>query len=273
MSDAAQDWFKGHQQFWNQWTQNHWSTVMNGWQKTQANNNRGAFSSADYSRMFSDAGQGFLKMMESFSAQPLNMQEAFKSWSTSMESMVKNLSSGQGFNIDPIGFMAGMPGIGYHREKQEKLNTLYRLWAQFQKDAQVYNEKMTAIGIEALKEFNIFVQNPPADAKPLQSLKDIYLKWVDISEDLYGKYAVTEEYTKMYGATVNSLMHFKKKFQELTDDTLDQLGIPSRRELDSLHKRVHELAKENRELRKMIQEKKARPAVKTAAPAKSKKRK
>jgi class III poly(R)-hydroxyalkanoic acid synthase PhaE subunit len=275
------DWFQGQQQFWNQFTQNPmqnqmWQGLMNAWTQTQANSNNG-FAAADYSRMFGDAGKTFLSMMESFApGQAGGYEQALKSWMQQMETFLKSGGvfspgfSGQTFNMDPMGFMASMPGVGYTREKQEKYGALYQLWSRFQKDMQNYNAQMTKIGLEALAKFNAYVQNPPADAKPMQSLKDVFVKWVDISEELYAKYAVTEEYTKMYGATVNSLMEFKKKFQEMTDDTLDQLGVPSRREVDSLHKRVHELARENRKLQAQLNEV---LGTKPASAPKAKKRK
>lgn len=157
-----------------------------------------------------------------------------------------------GFLLDPFGFYASMPGIGYTREKQEHLNKLYRLWVDYEGATRTYNTEMTKVGMQALQRFNEYLQSPPEEHPPLESLKDIYAKWVDISEEVYAKYAVSDEYTAMYGKVVNALMAYKKQMHTLLDDAVEQLNLPTRQEVDSLHQHVQELRRESAKLREKI---------------------
>jgi len=133
-------------------------------------------------------------------------------------------------NYDPFGFFATMPGIGYTREKQEEYAKLYRLWHGFEAG----NEEIQRVDghrcIDATQKFHEYVVAPPQDAPPLTSLKGIYGKWVDICEDVYAKHAMTKEYTTLYGETVNALMAFKKQFNKLADDVMNDLNLPTRKE-------------------------------------------
>lgn len=157
-------------------------------------------------------------------------------------------------NFDPFGFYASLPGIGYTREKQDSWNLLYKLWTEFDAQTRKYNAAMAQVGIEAVQKFQEYVANPPAEAPALTSLKEVYAKWVDVCEDVYARYAMSEEYTKLYGEVVNALMAFKGQVNVLTDDIADQFNLPTRTEVDSLHQRLHALRRENIELRKAIDE-------------------
>jgi class III poly(R)-hydroxyalkanoic acid synthase PhaE subunit len=200
-----------------------------------------------------------------------NMVKAGQAWASVFQDKRTFEPGGAGFaNYDPFGFFASMPGIGYSREKQEEYAKLYRLWHDYEQVMKKYNASMATVGIEAAQRFQDYVFNPPKDAPPLTSLKSIYVKWVDICEDIYAKYAVSQEYTGIYGETVNALMAFKKQFNKITDDVMDELNLPTRKEVDALHQRVHELRREVIELRKSTggTTRKPAPKAKAAAPAK-----
>jgi len=175
-----------------------------------------------------------------------------------------------GFLLDPFGFYASVPGVGYSREKTDSYNLLYRRWVDYEGQMRRYNNEMTKVGLQALAKFQQYVTSPPEGAKPLESLKDIYIKFVDVSEDVFAQYAVSDEYTKMYGDVVNALMAFKKQMHTITDDMMEQINLPNRAEVDSLHKRVHELRRENFQLKKDIADIKAALGVKAKPTAAAK---
>lgn len=170
------------------------------------------------------------------------------------------------FMYDPFGFYASMPGIGYTREKQDSLNHLYHLWVDFDGQMRRYNIEMTKVAIEALQKFQQYVTTPPEGAKPLESLRDIYVKFVDVSEDVFAKFAMSDEYIRLYGDVVNALTAFKKEQNKAVDEAMEQFNLPNRAEVDSLHKRVHELRRENLELKKDIAAIKAALGLKKEAP-------
>jgi regulator of replication initiation timing len=102
-----------------------------------------------------------------------------------------------------------------------------------------------------------------------KSLRQLYDLWVEVSEEHYAEFAMSEEYQALYGDMVNRLMVMKKHYHEMTDDLLRSLNLPNTREVDTMQHRLQQLRRENIELRREIGEIKAmlkRPAAKTAAP-------
>lgn len=225
-----------------------------------------------------DQLQKFYGSLLQQNAQPFDVAAQFKtfadSFSGGMPNFFGDMFKPQGtqphkaasFMYDPFGFYASLPGIGYTREKQDSLNHLYHLWVEYEGQMRRYNIEMTKVAIEALQKFQQYIATPPEGAKPLESLRDIYVKFVDVSEDVFAKFAMSSEYTRLYGDVVNALTAFKKKQNDVVDETMEQFNLPNRAEVDSLHKRVHELRRENQALKKDIADIKAALGLKKAAP-------
>ncbi|MDD9900156.1 MAG: hypothetical protein OXT65_04185 [Alphaproteobacteria bacterium] len=281
----------------------HWNTLFATWQKNVSGTTPGAEA---YQNLFVNAGKSFLDMLSAFQAgagQSKAPHDTAAEWAEGLNAAFTQmfqsatrpqdilnlqdamLKSGAAFAgafgqqqkpaglgaFDPFGFFATMPGIGYTREKQEAWGELYTLWAAYERASQQYNAGMAKVGLEAVQHFQAYLANPPEGTPPLTSLKDIFVKWVDICEDIYAQYAMTQEYTDLYGETVNALMAYKKHLGKLMDDFVDEAGLPTRLETDSLHQRVQQLRRENAQLKKdmeAIKEAvfgKAKPATKSAA--------
>jgi len=228
-----------------------------------------------------DQMQKFYGSLLQQNAQPFDVGAQFKSFSESFtpagpafwSDLFKQPAPGQqhphtstAFLFDPFGFYASMPGVGYTREKQDSFSHLYRLWIDYEGQMRRYNTEMTKVAIQALQKFQQYVTNPPEGAKPLESLKDIYVKFVDVSEEVFAEFALSEDYTKLYGEVVNALMAYKKQLHDISDEMMEQVNLPNRAEVDSLHKRVHELRRENLQLKKDVAEIKAAVGLKPTKP-------
>ena len=203
------------------------------------------------------------------SSQPFDVSEEHKSFAHSMnkasqvwssllqpeDSFDKARMKKDAFHaFEHISSLTSIPGLGYNRKKQEQLNDLYKLWCEYQHKSRTYNAGMAKVGIKAVKKFREYLANPPQDHEPLTSLKGIYEKWVDACEEIYAEYAMSEEYTRLYGEVVNALMTFKKQQNKMADDMLEELNMPTRREVDSVHERMHAMRRDNLRLKKDIAE-------------------
>jgi len=157
--------------------------------------------------------------------------------------------------IDPLGSMLEAPSVGYFREPQEKQ----------QKGIQL------GVAIESIQGFQSRLLKIDTDTAP-KSLRGLYDLWVEVSEEHYAEFAMSEEYQDLYGDMVNRLMIVKKHYSEITDDTLRAMNLPNTREVDTMQQRLQQLRRENillkkeiGEIRSMLQQVVNRPAA--AAPA------
>ena len=283
-AQQSNDWFSSQQKYWDTWfeqqrnffgngaaastgfqgPQAQWAELLKTWQGAVFNGSQTSSDTDAFRQYFTNAGETYLNMMQQFyqgTGQAKPLDQMTKEWTDNLQKFFSGtLQTGKDpfAAIDPLNFFASIPGIGYTREKQEQMNHLYQQWAEYEAKSREYNAGMAKVGVEAVKKFQEYVANPPKDAEPLTSLKEVYTKWVDICEGIYAKYAMTEEYTKLYGEVVNALMSFKKRQNEIMDDIVSQVNLPTRVEIDSLHQRLHALRREVAALRAELKPKAAK---------------
>ena len=167
--------------------------------------------------------------------------------------------------------LLSMPGLGYSRETQDKLQELLRLWGEYQDNYQEYQSVMTRLNQESLALMQKAISKRFRNDKDIRSLKQLYDLWIESSERAYGEYVFTEEYAALNGRLVNSLMAFRQKQNEISEDILAAMNMPTMRAMNTLERRQHQLRKQIKTLEAELQTLKGGQAAAspTAAPAKA----
>jgi len=220
------------------------------------------FGADMFRHQFTDSGRGFLDMMNRMngSGDTRKPEQVAMEWAERMRRILVDILDGKKDPMtafDPLDFFASLPGLGSDREKQEEMNQLYKKWTAFQKASFAYYQGMAKIGLDATQAFFDYIINTPEGEKPLETSREILNKWVEISEGTYRKYAHSEDYMKLYGDTINALSEFQAQLNKVLDGILEKFNLPTRKEIDSLHKYVHDVKVENHKLRAEIKEIKA----------------
>ena len=161
-----------------------------------------------------------------------------------------------------------MPGVGYSRESQEQYQQLGRLVLDYQKAMQDYAIALSKVGVKSTDRFQEKLNETTASDEPVTSLRAFYDLWVDACEEVYGEYAMSDEYSEMYGEMVNALMAVKRQGSLLVDEMLEAMNMPTHREINTLHQRLHAMRREYRALREEIEQirDERRPAAAANAP-------
>lgn len=140
--------------------------------------------------------------------------------------------------------LMGLPAFGYLREHQEH----YQKFAQAMLDQQQQTNRYTALLARAsARAFELFEDKLAARAEPgrqIESVRALYDLWVDAAEDAYAEIALSDEFREVYGALVNAQMRVRKHVQEEVERVATDLGMPTRSEIDSMGKRLHEVRRE-----------------------------
>ena len=182
-----------------------------------------------------------------------------------------------GETIDPFGSLLEAPGVGYFREPQAKQQKGLQLALEYHQANQAFNQAFLRVATESIQGFQARILKIDADTSP-KSLRELYDLWVEISEEHYAEFAMSEEYQELYGDMVNRLMIMKKHYSEIADDTLRAMNLPNTREVDTMQERLQQVRRDNfalkkeiSEIKSMLQQVTARPvaadATATAAPA------
>jgi class III poly(R)-hydroxyalkanoic acid synthase PhaE subunit len=155
--------------------------------------------------------------------------------------------------------LLSMPQVGYSRESQERMQQIGRLMLDYQEASSKYNKAFARVAQESIEEFQKVIAGIDKDA-PLEvnSLRDLYTTWINVCEDIYADFAMSDEYQSIYGRMVNAFMALKKESEALMDKQLESLNMPSRREVDAISEKLQQVKRENRSLRAELEGIKAR---------------
>jgi class III poly(R)-hydroxyalkanoic acid synthase PhaE subunit len=142
-----------------------------------------------------------------------------------------------------------MPGLGYNREQQESIQELARDLLTYHDALRAYKIAFGKTALSSLDAVQKRLQELHEKGEAIESLRALYDMWVDASEDVYGEFAMSDEYQVVYGDLVNALMRVRKDMNELAEQQYRLLNIPTRSEIDTMQKRQQQLRRENRQLR------------------------
>ncbi|MCG5535795.1 class III poly(R)-hydroxyalkanoic acid synthase subunit PhaE [Ectothiorhodospira mobilis] len=147
-----------------------------------------------------------------------------------------------------------VPGVGYTRESQEQYQDLARLAMEYQQALQNYQATMARVGMDSVERFRARLEDAGRQDKPISSLRTLYDEWVDVCEEVYGEFTLSEEYARVYGEMVNSLMALKRQGTRFMDEAAESLNMPTRREVNTLHRRLQESRRELHQIRSALRE-------------------
>lgn len=148
--------------------------------------------------------------------------------------------------------LAGMPGLGPNREKQERMQHAMRDLMVYQKAFQQFQTLTNQVNVKALDLLHKKLLERGATNTPVESLRDLYVLWVDCSEEVNGELMRGALFQQANSEMVNALMRVQRNAQTAMDEMLGALNLPTRKELNSSHRQVHELKHRVRALEEEI---------------------
>ncbi|KJV36891.1 poly(R)-hydroxyalkanoic acid synthase subunit PhaE [Luteibacter yeojuensis] len=142
-----------------------------------------------------------------------------------------------------------MPAFGLTREQQEEQQALLRAWIDYAEQYARYQSLLQ--GVQDRANETLRSQGMPADA---DSLRAVYDRWVNLSEDSYAAAAMSAEFREVYASLVNAQMRLKVLQQRQVERFALQAGLPTRREVDSLGERLQAVRRELRQMQGLAAE-------------------
>jgi class III poly(R)-hydroxyalkanoic acid synthase PhaE subunit len=144
-----------------------------------------------------------------------------------------------GMHAEPHDVIAPFgPAVGHTREYQVTLQRMLELGAQFQRRYAEFMQQGADISQRALQAVQ---KRSAADTGLSSSPTAAYEAWIDSAEEAYAQAAHGETFARTLGELCNLLSAFKVERGKLLEAVARHLDMPSRAEIDSLHRQVHEL--------------------------------
>jgi class III poly(R)-hydroxyalkanoic acid synthase PhaE subunit len=147
-----------------------------------------------------------------------------------------------------------IPGLGYTREQQERVQELARHLLGYHDALRAYKLAFAKTALSSLDAVQKRLQKLHEEGKKIESLRGLYDMWIDASEDAYARFAMSDEYQVVYGDLVNGLMRVRQDMNDMAEQQYRLMNLPTRSEIDTMQHRQQENRRESRHLRREIEE-------------------
>ena len=170
-----------------------------------------------------------------------------------------------------LGKMAQSPNLGMARESTARLQEGFDAFVAMQMANVEYQAVMKETWDAAFKQFGEDLAALAEKEEKIESVRDLVMLWTRGAERIFLDAFRTERYTLAQGKLLNSTMQYRMAQGRVLEEYLEMFGLPTRSEIDEAHRRIYELRKEVKALKKQMAELKC--LQEAAAPAPSARRK
>jgi class III poly(R)-hydroxyalkanoic acid synthase PhaE subunit len=192
--------------------------------------------SADFLKAWVDQAGAFQEMLASLVGQPgIGMPPSMPPphlapWKDFVDQL--------GMGIKPEEIFPGAPALGLSREYQETARRLLDLARQFQQRYAEFAQQNATVMQDAFH-----VMKKRVDTAPLahKSPAELYDAWIDCAEGAYAQAAHSDTFARLLAELCNISSAIKVERGKLTEQLARHLDLPSRAEVDSLHRQVRVL--------------------------------
>ncbi|MCS3360166.1 class III poly(R)-hydroxyalkanoic acid synthase subunit PhaE [Xanthomonas translucens pv. translucens] len=154
-----------------------------------------------------------------------------------------------------------MPGFGPGRNHHARWRALAKAQQEYQAQLQAYLGQLQGAIDRAFGVFEAKLREHEDPGRQLTNARAMFDLWIDAAEEAYAASALSEEFREVYAGFANAQMRLRALLQRETEQLCEQLGLPTRTELDAAHRHIADL---ERRLRRL--ERGAAPAA-AAAPS------
>jgi hypothetical protein len=141
------------------------------------------------------------------------------------------------------------PAFGIAREHQERWQALAKSQMDYQQALSAYNAQLMECGQRAFAKFEDLLAERSEPGRQIDSARALFDLWIDAAEEAWGEVAMTPEFRAAYGDLVNAQSRVRAGVQGEVERSTGMLGMPTRTEVNSSHRKVTQLEREVRELK------------------------
>jgi polyhydroxyalkanoate synthase subunit PhaE len=196
----------------------------------------GQVGAQDWSAAFTDMMKGALPGISGSGFEAL--RSASTQGARGVEQMMADIEPLLSLFLGEARSLLGVQPFGMAREHQERQQALAVAVLDYQQASARYQAllaKSLELGIENF-EGKLAERSEPG--RHIESPKALYDLWIDAAEEGYAEVALSEDFQDAYGALVNTQMRVRKLLQDQVERLTAALGMPTRSEMNSVHRKL-----------------------------------
>jgi class III poly(R)-hydroxyalkanoic acid synthase PhaE subunit len=195
-------------------------------------------------------------------------QDLQAAWLSNLDGRSFGFTPEQAFGPWGAAFQRGLatfewPALGLTRERQQAMQRLGKLTTQYWQAQMRLAAHWGEVVREALTLMGERFASKLAGGEKFTSPKDLYDLWIECGEAAFAKMAHSAAYAHTQGELTNTLSQLRTEQRKLVESVAKELDLPTREELNSVHRRLKEMKAQLRALEAQTERepRAARPAA------------
>lgn len=160
---------------------------------------------------------------------------------------------------DTFGQMLQAPGIGYTREFDEKMRQSFAAWLDYQEASYEYQVMLADAWVKAFEELMRDMIDMAQQGQEMEGLRAFLNKWSATADGIFLEIFRSDAYVEVQSRLVNALMEYRIRQRAVTEKILELNDLPTRTEIDEAHRRIYELRKELKALKRQVAQQNEKP--------------
>ncbi|MCL7713816.1 class III poly(R)-hydroxyalkanoic acid synthase subunit PhaE [Stenotrophomonas sp. CPCC 101365] len=157
-----------------------------------------------------------------------------------------------------------VPAFGPAREHQARWQALLRAQREHRQHMDAYAGVLRGVLDDAFVRFEAKLAEHEAPGRQLTGARALFDLWIDAAEDAYAAVALSDRFQRLYAELANSQLRLQAAARQELERACEQLGMPTRTEMDAAHRRIADL---ERWVRRMANASAAPPVATAGMPA------
>jgi class III poly(R)-hydroxyalkanoic acid synthase PhaE subunit len=152
-----------------------------------------------------------------------------------------------------FGRLLESPSLGLTRELNQDMLKGFDAWLDYRRATFEYEATLGETWIHAFEEFMRQLVALAEKGDTIPSVKKLLFLWVEVVDRVFTDVFRSDEYIRIQGCLVNTATAYRLREREIVDAFLKTSHLASRSELDEAYRRIYELRKDVKELKKALQ--------------------
>jgi class III poly(R)-hydroxyalkanoic acid synthase PhaE subunit len=153
-----------------------------------------------------------------------------------------------------FGSVLQSPSLGYTREFNNKLLKGFDAWTNFSKASFDYQVVLLDVWLKAFEELLRELASSEEKGETVQDWRQLLPVWSRVFDQVFAQTFRSEDALEVRGNFLNSAMTYRLYQQQLMEVFLKMYDLPTRSEIDEVHRSIYELRKEIKSLKKALAE-------------------
>ncbi|HSH01574.1 MAG TPA: poly(R)-hydroxyalkanoic acid synthase subunit PhaE [Anaerolineae bacterium] len=154
-----------------------------------------------------------------------------------------------------VGNWLKSPELGLNRQLNEKIKLGFDSWTQVERTRIAYQAHVADIWQQAFKTFMETLVKWQEDGKePITGVRQFMLVWTEVAENSFAEAFRDDKYVQLQGDYLNANLAHRLRQRDILEVLLNFYDLPTRTEMDQTHKRIYDLRKEVKALKKEMAE-------------------